>query len=353
MTMRERMLAVVRLREHDRVPFVQYDGTGGPSEEIWSLIGRERMGVLRWCAVHRVEHPNCARESTDIERGGLSGTRTVMHTPEGSLTEERLRQPTYGAGVIRSHFVKEPADYKVLAAFLRDAVVLPDMEDLERILRELGEDGLPHVRVDRTPYQQLWVQWVSLEDLALHLVDCPDLVEECVSLMAANLKKQFEIAAKSPAPYVVFPDNITAPCIGERYFRKYCVPFYNELGGMMEEKGAPVYVHMDGDLGPLWGAIGESKVRGLDSFSPPPDNDTGAGAAAAMWPEMRLGVNFPSSVHLARPEAVYDRAMTILDEAGHTGRLQIQVSENVPPGVWRKSFPEIVRAIEDFGAPEG
>ncbi|GAH85461.1 unnamed protein product, partial [marine sediment metagenome] len=200
MTMRERMLAVVRLREHDRVPFVQYDGTGGPSEEIWSLIGRDRMGLLRWTAVHRVEHPDCARESTHIEREGLSGTRTVMHTPEGSLTEERLRQPTYGAGVIRSHFVKEPADYKVLAAFLRDAVVLPDMEALERILRELGEDGLPHVCVDRTPYQQLWVRWVSIEDLALHLVDCPDLVEECVSLMAANLRKQFEIAAKSPAP---------------------------------------------------------------------------------------------------------------------------------------------------------
>ena len=40
-----------------------------------------------------------------------------------------------------------------------------------------------------------------------------------------------------------------------------------------------------------------------------------------------------------------------LQQAGHTGRLQIQISENVPPGGWRKSYPEIVRAIRDFGKP--
>ena len=70
-----------------------------------------------------------------------------------------------------------------------------------------------------------------------------------------------------------------------------------------------------------------------------------------MWPEMRLYVNFPSSVHLKSPEAIYQRVRELLDEAGHTGRLQIQISENVPPGVWRKSYPQIVKAIHDFGKP--
>ncbi len=62
-------------------------------------------------------------------------------------------------------------------------------------------------------------------------------------------------------------------------------------------------------------------------------------------------MNYPSSVHLKEPQAIYDQAMEILQQAGHTGRLQIQISENVPPGGWRKSFPEIVRAIRDFGKP--
>ena len=120
---------------------------------------------------------------------------------------------------------------------------------------------------------------------------------------------------------------------------------------MLAEWEIPVFVHMDGDLKPLWNAIGASGVRGLDSFSPPPDNDTRPADAVALWPEMRLWLNFPSSVHLAEPEAIYQRALQILEEAGHTGRLQIQVSENVPPGVWRRSYPAIVRAIAEYGRP--
>ncbi len=68
-------------------------------------------------------------------------------------------------------------------------------------------------------------------------------------------------------------------------------------------------------------------------------------------PEMAILVNFPSSVHLKSPKEIYDQAGEILEQGGHTGRLQIQISENMPPGAWRKSFPEIVRAIRDFGPP--
>ena len=100
-----------------------------------------------------------------------------------------------------------------------------------------------------------------------------------------------EIAARSPAEFVDFPDNITAPMIGAERFREFCVPFYDELAQMLGDR--PVYVHMDGDLKGLWEPIGACAVRGIDSLSPPPDNDTSAGAAVSMWPEMRVWVNFP------------------------------------------------------------
>jgi len=66
---------------------------------------------------------------------------------------------------------------------------------------------------------------------------------------------------------------------------------------------------------------------------------------------MRLWLNFPSSVHLASGRTVYETAARILAEGGASGRLQIQISENVPPGSWQTSYPEIVRAIRDFGRP--
>lgn len=350
MTMRERILAILQGRELDRVPFVQYDGLAAPNEEVWDLLGRDRMGLIRWSAVHRAEHPNCRYETEEFERDGLRGQRVTLHTPAGSLFEERLFEPTYNTGSTKKHFVEMPEDYEALWAYLEDGIILEDVEHFLRDERELGEDGLPMVAVERTPYQQLWVQWTGLDHLSEHMVDCPDRVGRTVDLLVERERRIFDIVCDSPVPFVDFPDNITAPVIGPRFFQQYCVPLYDELAGRLRDRGVPVFVHMDGDLKPLWEAIGASGVRGLDSFSPAPDNDTTVSEAATMWPEMRLFVNFPSSVHIRPAPEVRAVAEQILEEAGHTGRLQIQLSENVPPNAWRTSLPAIAEAIEAFGA---
>jgi uroporphyrinogen decarboxylase-like protein len=349
MTMRERMLAVIRGEQPDRVPFVQYENLAAPDQAVWDVIGRGSMGVMRWTRVHRLEHPNCSTRTEDFSRGELQGRRTFIETPRGTLVGERLLEPTYGTGAAHKHLITQPEDYDVLLAYLEDSVVVADRSAFDRACVELGDDGLPLVAVERTPYQQLWVQWVSIADLSLHLIDCPDRVAACLQALARQEREICRLAAAMPVDFVDFPDNITAPMIGAEKFRQYCVPLYDELAGMLGER--PVFVHMDGDLQPLWEAIGASGVRGIDSLAPPPDNDTSAGQAASLWPETRLWVNYPSSVHLAEPRVIYDQAAEILQQAGHTGRLQIQISENVPPGGWRKSYPEIVRAIRDFGKP--
>jgi hypothetical protein len=208
---------------------------------------------------------------------------------------------------------------------------------------------VPLTAIERTPYQQLWVQWVGLDHLAFHLADCPDRVARTIDLLCQRAERTFEIAARSPAPLIDFPDNITAPAIGPARFREICVPLYDRLADMIAPR--PVYVHMDGDLRPLWKDIAASQVGGIDSLAPTPDNDTSVAQAADMWPEKRLWVNFPSSVHLRSYQGVRDEAERILAAAGHSSRLQVQISENVPHGVWRTSLPAIVDAIAAFGAP--
>lgn len=351
-TMRERMLGVIRGEGVDRVPFVQYDGIAAPNHECWDLLGRHQMGVLRWSSAHAFHTPHCRTDHEDFERDGRTWRRSRLHTPAGTLTEERVFEPVYGSSAIRSHYVRSPDDYPALLAYLRDVTVLPDYDRVQRDLAELGDDGLPHVALARTPWQQMWVQWVSLTDLSVHAVECPDLVEACLAELERIELEICEVvrgcAAELPLSHVVFPDNITAPAIGANRFERYCVPFYDRLADMLAPYGVPVFVHMDGDLQPLAEAIAGCAVRGIDSLSPPPDNDTSVAAALARWPEMRVWVNFPSSAHLLPPEGVYDTACRLLAEGAPTGRLQIQISENVPRFAWRTSYPEIVRAIRDW-----
>lgn len=347
MNNRDRLLAVIQGKELDRVPFAQYDGIA-PNDEAWSLVGRENLGLLRWSGIHSIHHPNCRSEVVPIHRDGHDGERRTLHTPAGDLVEEYVWEPALGTLSKRERFVKEPGDYQVLKAYLEDSVVSENLDGFRNDQAELGEDGLPHVSIMRTPFQQMWIEWADLADLCAHLADCPEIVEECMTLMAGIIRQIVEIARTVDVPYVVFPDNITAPIIGEKLFRQWCVPSYKLASEALD---VPVFVHMDGDLKPIWKAISESGVRGIDSFSPPPDNDTTAAEAIEMWPEMRLFANFPSSVHLAAPEQIRQKADEILAQAGHSGRLVMAISENMPPNAFRTSYPQIVKAVQEFGKP--
>jgi len=356
MNMKQRMMLVIRGEKPDRVPFVQYSNIAGPNEDIWKQIGKENMGLLRWCNVYRFETPNCRFEHEELLRDGQRVWRNTLVTPEGEITEERVRVPSMGGvSAFAKHYIETTDDYRILMAYLHDIAVVKDTNPVKQVIAEMGDNGLPHISLGRTPYQQLWIQWVSMMDFSMHLVDEPELVDECMELLGDVLLAASEVVLQASdeikIPYIVIGDNITAPLIGEPRFRKYCVPYYRAISDRLAEKQIPLFVHMDGDLAPLRDAIGESGVKGLDSLSPPPDNDTSVADALSTWPDMRLLVNFPSSVHLADPETIYNKAREILEQGGHTGQLQIQISENMPPNTWQKSFPEIVRAIEDFGAP--
>jgi hypothetical protein len=347
--MRDRMLALAQGRDHDRVPFVMYDGIL-PVDEVAACLRPERVGRLKWSAVHRVEHPHCHFESEPYQVEGAPWQRNTLHTPAGSIYEERAFEPAYETSSIRKHYVQEAEDYAVLWAYLEDSTVLEDYDRYHRDQAELGDRGLPLAAVERTPYQQLWVQWAGLDHLAYHLADFPDRVAHTMDLLRKREREIFEIVRRSPAPFIDVPDNITAPTSGPRRFREYCVPLYDELADLLADRGVPVFVHMDGDLKPLWQAIAESKVGGLDSFAPAPDNDTTVAQALALWPDKRLWVNFPSSVHLRSYDGVRAVAEEMLAAGGQSGRLQIQISENVPYSVWRTSLPAIVDAIDDCGA---
>lgn len=354
-TMKQRMQAFFQGEPLDRIPFVQVNNLAAPNEEIWSMIGRDKMGLTRWSSLHRFESVNCRMKSERLEDNGVKGIRNTIMTPLGTLFEDKYYDPGLGSEAYRKHFVEKEEDYPILIAYLRDLQVLENTENYLKDQYELGEDGLAMAVIYRTPFQKLWIELVSIEDLVMHMADNPDIVDECVEVLVSIQRKIFQIAIRAvetiPVPIINIPDNITAPIIGKNNFSKYCVPYYNELAEMIANKGTPIVVHMDGELKQISKEIGESHFNAIDSFTPTPDNSISVAHALDIWPDKKLMVNFPSSVHLESSGRIYDTAMQILNEGGHSGRIWMQISENVPKNLWKKSFPAIVKAIEDFGKP--
>jgi hypothetical protein len=114
--------------------------------------------------------------------------------------------------------------------------------------------GLP-----RTPYRQLWIQWVNIEHLALYRADAPEVVDETMRLLGEQLQTCMRVTRRAmeriAVPCIDFPDNITAPIIGDRLFARHCVRYYDEMAELAREakSEAIVAVHMDGALKPLRG----------------------------------------------------------------------------------------------------
>jgi hypothetical protein len=356
MTPKERMIGLIKGREIDRLPFVQYHNMNARNEEIWKQVGRDRMGVLEWVSAYRIETPNCRIVHKELQEGNLHGWQDTIITPQGHLVQKRFFVPQLnGPTGFAAHYIKEIADYQILLSYLKDFQIVEDLNPIQQCHKKMGNAGLPHVSLPRTPFQALWVEWVSVEDLIMHLYYAPELLHDVMILLGEILIEALKVTAgavgKSEFYHVTMGDNIHAPLIGKELFRKWCVPYYNQISDILGEEGIPFFVHMDGDLKPLWPDIDNCRHRGFDSLSPPPDNDTGVGEALSRWSEKMVWANFPSSVHLENKKTIYDKAIQLLEEGGHSRRFWIQISEDVPPGLWRKSFPPIIQAIEDFGKP--
>jgi hypothetical protein len=350
MSMRDRMLAVIQGKEHDQVPFAMYE-IMFPKELAFEVLGKDRIGIIRFSPIYRVEHPNCSFDSRIYFEDGNKMQHNILHTPKGDLEEVRIFEPAYDSSTARKHYIATKEDYEFFWSYLDDCIILENYEHYLQDCAELGETGLAKAEVERSPYQQLWIEWTGLEALSYHIADFPDHVAQTIERLNKRARQTFKIAYNSPAPFIDIPDNITAPAIGPKKFRKYVAPLYDELAGMLAERNAPLFIHMDGLLKPLQKEIAQSGVIGMDSFSPIPDCDMTVSEALEAWPEKILWVNFPGTVHMQTPEKIRDTAEEILESAGHSGKLQIQISENVPLNCWRTSFPVIVDAIERFGKP--
>ena len=353
MTHKARMVRFLRGEEVGRMPLVQYSGLAAPDADVWAAFGEESMAVLAWAGATRSSAPNCEMTSRDVTVDGGPGTETVLTTPAGSLVERRKRLPDLpGVSGFVEHFVKTVDDYEILLAYLNDLRVEPAPEGLAELVDRLGEHGLPHVALPRTPYQALWVQWAALDHLGLHLYDRPDLLEAVMVRLGELLveaAKAAALAAKDAEFYhVVIGDNISAPLIGPDRFERWCRPYYEQVTDIAHDAGLKVFAHLDGDLAALGDAIARTRFDGVDSMSPPPDNDMSVAEALRLWPDKMVWANFPSSVHLQPPEAITETARRLLEEGGRSGRFWIQLSENLPPGRWRTSIPAINRAIDEF-----
>ena len=91
-------------------------------------------------------------------------------------------------------------------------------------------------------------------DLPLHMADAPELLEEVISVMSDKLREVYRLVAKAPIPYVVQPDNITAPADRRGAIPQVCPAALSGAGGDLRGGGNPLHrAHGRGPEAPVEG----------------------------------------------------------------------------------------------------
>jgi len=352
MNIRERMMAVYRNEVPDQIPVSVYSRylPRGSTERLVRVMG---LGILDYCPLTTMIAPPWHllpgfvsevkgaefRICFSWERGRRLELRTY-ETPLGTVTQRTSQDPSYGSDWTEKFYISSLEDYRVIQYIVENSVIRSNEDAFLAKRDDMGEDGIILGRVDRCPFQKLLIELAGPERLLIDLYTNPDPVLSLLEALEKKTDAAFEMIYKSAAEVIWEPDNVSCDMTSPRYFEKYCLPHYIAHGKQLHERGKLYLVHMDGRLRAIRDLIARSPIDGIESFSfPEVGGDLSFTEASSAWPGKIILPNFPSPLAAQDEMAINSFLDKILDEVGPGRPFMLQVSEDIPPGAWRRVLP--------------
>lgn len=360
MTARERMMACLMGEEPDKIPVCAWDSIRIGSQGGWlRRLQKRGLGIIRLCAPYKPAinryKPNpylkdVKYSQIHYKEKGIIKVRETFETPVGSITDVQRINPMEVdllAAALEEYFVKEPADWRVVNYILKGVVdeLAPNYEEFERVEDELGDTGLTFGRVGKTPYQRAWVELASPERTVIDFKEQPEELLEYVEVLRQLHTKIAEIVAESPAKFIDIVDHVT-DMTPPKYYREYCIPFYEIYSKALEGSGKVLGSHMDGLFSHLKKEVGEAPIRVVESLTMPPVGDVSLTEAKLIWPDKILFVNCLPHLAWAEPEEIRKGYSALAEEWGSKKGLLFEHSEELP---LEKVESHLSAALDVFG----
>ena len=348
MNVRERVHAVLTGGEPDKVPFTIYwqmvpKGEAGRRLREKGLGFWWRQSVLAW------EYPNCDIKEVFYAEKGEHFRKVIYSTPVGEVTSLYRTGGLYGSDWQMTWPIKEKDDYRVMEFVANDARPVERFEAFERMAHNLGGDGYPVADFMYTPIMELIVRLVGYETSAYHMADYSDAFWSLCEVLNNQRRRAYKVCARGPQKILLYGGNCHPHVLGRERFEKHVVACLDEMADILHEEGKLVGAHLDADNGPWRDIVAASKIDMVEAFTPPPDCDMSVAEAREAWPEKILGVNFPSSLHLAAPDVIREAVRKILEESDGGRGIIMGITENVPEDRWEMSLDAMADAINEFG----
>jgi hypothetical protein len=348
MTLRERLMTVMRGDKADRIPWTIYkwilQAAISGTKKTFGEIGLTQIDSSR---IFKTIHSEITISTEEIGTGANKQMITVIHTPVGSITEKAGFDPNFGSRWITEHFIKSIEDYRVMKYVCDHTTIEPNWNDFATKDKQLGNDGIVLGEILPIPVMWLMVEIMGTatwcEGIILHSEEFEELVESLTRVYI----KQVGIAADSPAEVIWFPDNVTGSLVSPAIFKKYCKPIYDYACAIMRQCGKLSFSHYDGDNMPISDCINSVELDIIEAFTPPPMGRMTITQARRAWPDKVLSINFPGNLFTEPAEVIEKYTAQYIEEGGNEGRFIIGCTEEFDFTRFEHTFDAIGRTLKN------
>jgi hypothetical protein len=371
MTLRERILAVLRGETPDVVPymldlshwFYHKNAMGWDLSRVYEtpeceLIDYHKKAgagfyMPNLASFYSVRHTNgVTAEAETCLRGGRKAITWRYHTPLGSIERTRVWEEQTYSWAIAGWSVKSESDLRVLCYAVSNREFEPLWDRYQAWVDYVGDCGVVYMPAGYSAIGQLLNYWMGIEGTMYAIADWPATVLEVVDRINESNLKLIDLLASSPAEVIVMGDNISSDVQPPHFFNEWSRPFYAEAIRRLHDAGKYVAVHIDGKLRGALRMVADTGADCSDATTPTPMGDlTPEECRAEAGPDFILSGGVSPNLWLPHVSADEFKAAVIrwLELRKSSPRLIANAGDQVPPGAVEDRITIMRDLVEQHG----
>ena len=365
MTERERLLMVLKGETPDRVPWFadlghwfraesgqQWDlfKVSNCTEDVVKLHQEVRAG---WYVEVGSLHEEYYEDGVVREReivGDRANERFL--TPIGEIHMERKWNPISFSWDITKLMVENINDLKILLYAVERKGFVPKYENWRKIEEIGGDVGLGFPGLGYTGLGSLMSYYMGVQNTIYALYEEPEIMKQYIDTFNKKHLELVDLYCKSPAPHMIFTDNLSGDVQPQDIFREYSFNHYKAIAEHLHKAGKTVSTHIDGMINGIIGITAEAGIDVADACTPKPTGDLTpleirkqagnkmilmGGISPAMWLPETSEKEFIAHVR------------EWLDLRRINSRLVQSAGDQVPPGTELNRIKLVYDIVEEYG----
>jgi uroporphyrinogen-III decarboxylase len=364
MSGRERIMAALRGREVDRIPW-------SPCIDGYFLGGMDQVeGFRRLKADAMLRHiinyvgclpyyltstvPGKKMPWTKTQRNIGDETEVVYQTPVGTLTERFKRNPeSPNIPWTTRRRIQTIEDVKILTWMCEQAEVVPTPHFYNYADKAIGDDGIPTISILGTPLLVMLNGEADIDKFWFLYFDHTEAMEDLFEAMHQMVLRICRACAEGKAEVIIQYENLSASLCSPKIWAKYAPRWYREYAEILHGSGKIFLSHACGHLFEFGEAIQDLALDGLvDVATPPTGTLPDLATARKLWgPDKFImgGIDATAQVNL-EPAELKEHTRDILRKMGDGRRMALGTNDAVPKNTTWGKLIAIGEAVREFGA---